>query len=97
MTNNRQYFVYIMANAKPVLYIGVTNNLVKRVHEHKEELAEGFTKQYNLKKLVYFETFSEIAEAIKREKQLKHWKRTWKLALIQKTNLGFNDLYGTII
>jgi putative endonuclease len=79
-----------------VLYIGVTSNLVKRVWEHREGVTEGFTKQYGVKQLVWFEVHSEILEAIKREKQLKRWNRHWKVNLIQETNPDWRDLFDEI-
>jgi len=79
------------------LYIGVTSDLLKRVYEHKNSLVEGFTQRYNLKKLVYYEVHSEIVEAIKREKQLKVWRREWKVQLIENMNADWNDLYEGII
>lgn len=86
-----------MGNDRPTLYIGVTNNLIKRVYEHKNHLVEGFTKKYKLTKLFYFETFDKIHEAIGREKQLKHWERKWKLELIQKLNPSLKDLYPELL
>ena len=86
-----------MGNNRPTLYIGVTNNLIRRVYEHKQGIIEGFTKKYNLKKFLYFEVFNDIQGAITREKQLKHWNREWKLELIKKTNPIMNDLYDSII
>ncbi|MAT57459.1 MAG: hypothetical protein CMF23_05755 [Ignavibacteriae bacterium] len=93
-----QYFVYILAS-KPngTLYIGVTNNLQRRVYEHKNGLIEGFTKKYNVNKLVYYEIHSEITEAIRREKNLKKWNRKWKIELIEKANSSWKDLYSDII
>lgn len=91
------YYVYILGNSRPTLYIGVTNNLVRRVWEHKEGLVDGFTKKYSLKKLLYFEQYSYIEDAIRCEKQLKHWNRKWKLDLIKGTNPEFKDLYSSII
>ena len=91
------YYVYIVGNRRPTLYIGVTNNLVRRVFEHKNGLADGFTKRYSLSKLLYFETFSASISAIEREKQLKHWERAWKLELIRKVNPKLADLYPTIL
>ena len=80
-----------------VLYIGVTANLIKRVNEHKEKLIKGFTQRYNLTKLVYFEIFEDIEEAIKREKQLKAGSRKKKIALITKDNPFCRDLYDKIV
>lgn len=93
----RHYYVYIMANNRPTLYIGVTNNLVRRIFEHKHKMVEGFTKQYNLTKLVYYEAYTDITIAIEREKQLKHWNRTWKLRLICSLNPTLRDLYDSLI
>lgn len=93
----KAYYVYILGNSRPTLYIGVTNDLVRRVWEHREGLADGFTKKYGLKKLLYFEQFSYVEDAIKREKQLKHWNREWKLNLIKETNSELKDLYSSII
>lgn len=86
-----------MGNQRPTLYIGVTNNLVRRVYEHKNGLDTGFTKRYSLNKLLYFEVFKWVEDAISREKQLKHWNRKWKLELIQKTNPTLKDLYSEIL
>jgi len=86
-----------MGNIRPTLYIGVTNDLIRRTYEHKHGLVVGFTKKYNLKRLLYFEVHCSSKEAIAREKQLKHWNRQWKLDLIRKTNPTFKDLYGEII
>jgi len=91
-------YIYIMTNkSNTTLYIGVTSNLVKRVYEHKNTLVDGFTKRYNLKKLVYYEVYDDIGEAIKREKQLKSWKRDWKDKLINDVNLDWIDLYDEIL
>lgn len=91
-------YVYIMTNkTNSTLYVGVTNDLVKRVYEHKSGFTDGFTKKYNLKKLVFYEVHSDIMEAIKREKQLKAWKRDWKVDLIENENRDWNDLYENII
>ena len=79
------------------LYIGVTNNLVRRVYEHKEGLIEGFTKKYNVKILVFYEVYNDMYEAIKREKAMKKWLRKWKIELIEKTNPDWIDLYEEII
>ena len=92
--NMKQYYVYIMASKRNgTLYIGVTNDLVRRVYEHKNKLVKGFTAKYNVNQLVYFESTPEIESAILREKQLKKWKRKWKLELIEKMNPGWKDLY----
>jgi putative endonuclease len=94
----KQGYVYIMAN-KPqgTLYIGVTSDIIKRVYEHKNDFVDEFTRKYELKSLVYYEVFDEIAEAIKREKQLKEWQRKWKIELIEKQNPKWEDLYETIL
>ncbi len=94
---DKQYYVYIMGNDRPTLYIGVTNNLIRRVYEHKQGLVDGFTKRYNLNKLLHFEEFQWVEDAIAREKQLKHWNRVWKLELIQKSNPILKDLYPELI
>jgi putative endonuclease len=91
---DKAYFVYILASKKNgTLYIGVTNNLKKRVYEHKQGLVEGFTKKYNIKTLVYYEWTNNIRSAIQREKHLKKWNRRWKLELIEKDNPEWRDLY----
>ena len=74
----------------------MTNNLVRRVWEHREGLIDGFTKQYGVKRLVYFECFEDVRQAIHREKRLKKWKREWKMNLIQETNVEWNDLYDQL-
>ena len=90
------YYVYILASKRNgTLYIGVTNDLARRVWEHREGLAEGFTKDYGVKRLVYFEAFEDINAAIHREDRLKKWKRQWKIDLIQSRNLLWDDLYET--
>jgi len=88
--------MYIMGNARPTLYIGVAANLVQRVYQHKHDTVQGFTKKYKLHKLLYYEQFSTIQDAISREKQIKNWKREWKLNLITSKNPQFKDLYSTI-
>jgi len=91
-------FVYIITNKKEgTLYIGVTSNLVKRVYEHKQKFIDGFSKKYNLTNLVYYEQFDSIENAIKREKQLKNWKREWKLNIINQFNPIWKDLYSSIV
>lgn len=92
-----QNAVYIITNyLNTTFYIGVTNNLLRRVIEHKSQNKECFTSKYNLNKLVYFEITESIETAIKREKQLKNWKRQWKIDLITKNNPAFNDLSNDI-
>ncbi len=89
----RQYFVYIFTNKRNgTLYIGVTNNLTRRIYEHKHKSVEGFTSKYGLSRLVYYEMFGEIRLAIAREKQLKGWLRIRKLALIESKNSAWDDL-----
>lgn len=89
----KRYWVYILTNAHDnVLYIGVTGDVTRRVREHKEGAGEGFASKYNLTKLVYLEEFSDVEDAIYREKQLKNWRRTWKEELIRKENPAFADL-----
>lgn len=89
--------MYILAS-KPygTLYIGVTNDLVRRVWEHKSDFVEGFTRKYSVHTLVYYELFNDIDRAITREKQMKKWKRRWKLELIEKVNPDWNDLYDKL-
>lgn len=90
---NKTCAVYIMTNySETSLYIGVTSNLQKRVWEHKNKVVEGFTKKYNVDKLVYYELTDSIESAINREKQLKHWHRQWKINLIKEMNPDFKDL-----
>lgn len=79
------------------LYIGVTSDLVKRVYEHKQNLANGFSKKYNVHNLVYYEVHAEIEKAITREKQIKKWNREWKLKLIEEKNPGWKDLYDEVV
>ena len=91
-------YVYILASRRNgTLYIGVTSNLVRRIHEHREGLGDGFTKRYGVKRLVYFEAYDDIARAIQREKTMKHWSRAWKLELIESRNPDWDDLYDTIV
>jgi len=90
-------FVYIMANERPTLYTGVTNNLVRRVYMHKNKVGSWFTSTYNLSKLIYYEYFELIEEAIVREKQIKDKNRKDKLMMIVKFNPKFNDLYTDIL
>lgn len=94
----KYYYVYIATNPQNnVLYTGVTNNLVRRIYEHKQKLISGFTQKYNVNKLVFYEVFEDINEAIKREKQIKGGSREKKLRLIEWANPGYEDLYHKII
>ena len=85
-------YVYIMASKTGTLYVGVTSDIKRRVHEHKQHLIPGFTDKYNVDRLLYFEAFSDPASAINREKQIKRWRREKKVALIDSVNSGWNDL-----
>ncbi len=98
MRNSRTYYVYILASGRNgTLYIGVTNDLARRVWEHREGLVPGFTRKYGIKRLVYFEAFSDIQSAIARETRLKKYKREWKMNLIQASNVEWRDLYRAIV
>jgi putative endonuclease len=89
----KQYYVYILINkSNNVLYIGVTNDLVRRIYEHKNKMIDGFTKKYNSTKLVFFEATTNVRSAIEREKQLKNWHRSWKINLIKEFNPEWKDL-----
>ncbi|MEM5566295.1 GIY-YIG nuclease family protein [Psychroserpens sp. AS72] len=91
--NYHQYYTYLVTNKKEgTLYLGVTNDLERRMYEHKNKLVYGFTPKYNLNKLVYFEQFQYVDNAIKREKQLKNWNREWKIELIENDIPNWNDL-----
>ena len=92
-----QYFVFMLASKRNgTLYIGVTNNLLKRVHQHKNDVTEGFTRKYNVHSLVYYEVFNRIQDAIMREKQMKKWKRQWKIELLEKSNPNWEDLFESL-
>ena len=94
----KQPAVYILASRRDgTLYVGVTSDLVKRIYEHKNNLADGFTKRYGVHTLVYYELHGEMIEAIQREKQIKKWNRQWKVELIEKTNPEWKDLWPEII
>jgi putative endonuclease len=94
----KQPCVYILASQKNgTLYIGVTSHLIKRVWEHKQHSVDGFTKQYHVHSLVYFEQHCSMAEAIVREKRIKKWNRQWKINLIEAMNPGWDDLYDGIL
>lgn len=91
------HYVYILASRKNgTLYTGITNDIVRRAFEHRAGRVEGFTRQYGVKTLVYFEPHSDPAIAIRREKTLKRWRRAWKIALIEEQNPEWHDLYDTI-
>jgi len=93
-----KYFVYILTNKyNGTLYIGVTNDLIKRIWQHKNKVVDGFTKKFDISRLVYFEECQSINEAIKREKQVKKWNRQWKINLIEKHNPLWDDLYEEIL
>lgn len=94
MKQEKRYYVYILASKRNgTLYIGITSNIIKRVHEHKEKIIKGFTEKYNVNKLVYFEIHGTPGSAINREKQLKNWRRQWKIELIEKDNPTWRDLF----
>ena len=92
-----QFWVYILASRPGgTLYVGVTNNLIRRVYEHRNALVEGFTRRYGVKKLVYYEQHDTAVSAIQREKNIKHWSREWKIDLILSMNPEWRDLYDEI-
>jgi putative endonuclease len=88
----RSYYVYIMASWKRTIYTGVTNNIERRVHEHKQGLVRGFTSRYRVTRLVYYEHFQDVQQAIQREKEIKGWRREKKVALIESRNPEWRDL-----
>lgn len=91
---NKIFHVYIMASKRyGTLYTGVTSDLIRRIRQHKEGLADGFTKKYSVKTLVYYEPFESADAAIQREKRIKDWKRQWKIDLIEKANPNWHDLF----
>jgi putative endonuclease len=91
-------YVYILASSRNgTLYVGVTSDLIKRIDEHRQKLVDGFTKKYEITNLVYYETFEDIKDAIVRERQIKEWKRKWKMELIQSVNPYWRDLYEDIL
>jgi len=93
----KKYYVYILCNKRNgTLYTGVTSNIVRRVYEHKHKLIEGFTKKYNVHRLVWYEIHESAIHAIEREKQIKKWKRAWKIEMIEKENPNWVDLYDSI-
>jgi len=94
----RQYYLYILASRPGgALYVGVTNDLVRRVYEHRNSLVDGHTKRYHVHRLVYFEVFSTARDAIQREKNIKHWPRAWKIHLIHRQNPFWADQYDKIL
>ncbi len=96
--DEKVYCVYMMTNKKDgTLYIGVSNNLARRVYEHKNGLIDGFTKKYHLHHLVYYEPYNDPTGAILREKQMKKWHRRWKIELIEKKNPEWKDIYNEIL
>ena len=95
--NDKRMCVYILASKRNgTLYIGVSSNLRKRVWQHRNHLIEGFTKKYEVNRLVYYEVFDNPTAAIEREKRLKEWRRTWKIHLIEKQNPNWDDLYSNL-
>ena len=94
----KEYYVYILTNKyNAVLYIGVTSDLIKRIWEHKNKIMKGFSSKYKIDKLVYFEQYNDIKQAIQREKRLQEWQRQWKVVLINSINPEWKDLYDEII
>lgn len=92
------YYVYILCNKRNgTLYAGVTNDLIRRVYEHRTKAVKGFTEKHGVNRLVYFEQHETALLAIQREKNIKHWSRKWKLALIEKNNADWRDLYDEIV
>ena len=97
MYKEKKYFVYILSSQRNgTLYIGVTNNLIRRIYQHKHSSFEGFTKDYNIHQLVYYEEYNDVNTAISREKQMKKWNRKWKLEINEKNNLTWRDLYDEL-
>jgi len=98
MLQHMPYYIYILASRPDgALYVGVTNDLIRRVYEHREGLGGGFTRRYNIKQLVHFEIFPDIRDALQREKNIKRWPRAYKVNLITETNPAWADLYDEII
>ena len=92
----KHYFVYILSSKSKTLYVGFTDILARRIYEHKLSLIDGFTKKYNVNRLVYYEAHPNLTSAVKREKQLKNWHREWKINLIESINKDWKDLYPEI-
>ena len=94
----KSYYVYILASKRNgTLYIGITNSLLRRVYEHKNDLIDGFSKLYHIHTLVYYQRFDDVKSAIQHEKRLKKWNRKWKIALIEENNRAWKDLYEDLI
>jgi len=92
-----EYYVYILASRPGgAIYVGVTNDLIRRIYEHKSGAIDGFTKRYGVSKLVYFEQYRDVRDALQREKNMKHWPRAWKTKLIGRDNPNWRDLYDEI-
>ncbi len=91
--NIKQYFVYILTNKSHTLYIGITSDIVRRLHEHKHKFVKGFTAKYNIHKLIYVEQYRDALSALNREKQLKGWTRNRKVALIKESNPTFHEIF----
>ena len=95
---SKQYYVYLITNERyGTLYVGVTNDLVRRIYEHREGVVQGFSKQHGLSRLVWFEAHDDVLAAIGREKAIKRWRRDWKMNLIQAMNPKWDDLYESIV
>jgi len=95
---DKDFYVYFFASKRNgTLYMGVTSDLVQRIWQHKNKLIKGFTQKYNVNKLVYYEAHPDAESAITREKQIKKWRRTWKMRIIEEKNPDWNDLYNDII
>ncbi len=92
----KKYYVYILSSRNKVLYVGMTDNLSRRTYEHKLGLVDGFTKKYNVNRLVYYESHPTLTSAVKRERQLKNWYRQWKIIFIESVNKEWKDLYTEI-
>lgn len=98
MRNEQYYFVYLLASGRNgTLYVGVTNDLVRRIAQHRTHLADGFSKKYEVTRLMWFEVHQSVEAAIGREKQIKKWRRAWKVALFAETNPRWDDLYPVLL
>jgi len=95
---NKQYYVYILASRKRgTLYVGMTGNLADRVSGHKQEVVSGFTREYHIHHLVYYEAYDDPESAIRREKNIKAWKRNWKIEIVEKSNASWKDLSDELL